>query len=882
MNHDKPLQPKRLANYTPPPFLVETVQLAFDLNDEEARVHSRLELRRAPGTPPGTPLILDGRELELVALALDGAPLPPERYHLDPESLTLPDPPESFILEVETRIFPQLNTALEGLYRSGGIFCTQCEAEGFRKITYYPDRPDVLSRFTTTVRAERRRFPVLLSNGNPVEQGALDDGRHFATWEDPFPKPAYLFALVAGELHLEERPFLTQSGRKVALRLYVEPENAHQCEHALNSLAKAMRWDEERYGREYDLEVYMIVAVKDFNMGAMENKGLNLFNAKYVLAVPETASDGDYEAIENVIAHEYFHNWTGNRITCRDWFQLTLKEGLTVFRDQQFSAEMSSGPVQRIQDVRALMARQFPEDAGPTAHPVQPDSYIEINNFYTSTVYEKGAEVVRMIHTLLGEEGFRRGMDLYFQRHDGQAVTVEDFVAAHADANQRDFSQFMRWYQQAGTPELRLESRHDPVAGILALSFHQTTPPTPGQPEKFPLHLPIAVGLLNHQGQSLPVRLAGEPPEAAALTRVLELREGRQTFHLTGVAEPVVVSALRGFSAPVKLEDGLSESDLAFLWAHDPDPFNRWRAGHELASRLLLRLAADQREHRPLKLDPAFSKAFSQALNDPDLPPSLAALALTLPGETVLLERMESGDPEAIHAARQFAIRELAAQWKDRLVQTHATCGRPGPYRFDPVSSGLRALKNLALGYLVALSTVDVRHRAITQLRQANNMTDRLGALQPLVHYPVPERVEVLASFHEQWRHDPLVMDKWLSLQATAPLPDTLKQVRALMTHPAFSMRNPNKVRALIGAFASGNPSCFHHRSGDGYRFLAEQVAALDRINPQTASRLAIPLTRWRRLEPVRREKMRLALQVLMDAPDLSRDLREIVSKGLA
>ncbi|BCR03471.1 aminopeptidase N [Desulfuromonas versatilis] len=871
-----------LQDYLPPAYLVDAVALRFELGEESTRVSSRLHCRRNPDFP-GEPqaLVLFGRQLFLTSLLLDGRQLQPGEYRVDEESLSIPGVPESFCLEVNTEIRPQENTSLEGLYKSSGIFCTQCEAQGFRKITYYPDRPDVMASFTTTIVAEKARYPVLLSNGNLVEQGELDGGRHFATWQDPFKKPSYLFALVAGDLVRIADSFTTASGREVQLHIYVEQRNRDKCDHAMRSLKKAMRWDEQTYGLEYDLDIYMILAVDDFNMGAMENKGLNIFNSKYVLARPDTATDADYQAIEGVIGHEYFHNWTGNRVTCRDWFQLSLKEGLTVFRDQEFSADMTSRAVKRIDDVRVLRNAQFPEDAGPMAHPVRPDSYVEINNFYTTTVYNKGAEVIRMYHTLLGAEGFRKGLQLYLERHDGQAVTTDDFLAAMAEAGGRDLGQFALWYSQAGTPVVQAQGSYDAAGRVYTLKLSQSCPPTPGQQEKRPFHIPVALGLLDLDGNDLPLQLEGETAPLGT-SRVLELRAAEQTYRFVNVPSPPVPSLLRGFSAPVQLQADYTEAELAFLMAHDSDPFNRWEAGQQLASRVLLKLAADHQAGRPLQLDEAFAAAFGKTLCDSDADPALLAQALALPTETYLAEQMAVADPEAIHAAREFVRRALAEKFRHEFAAVLEASARSGPYSIEPAAVGWRSLKNLCLAYLMTLEEPSTVDHCCRQFQNGDNMTDVIAALACLVNSAGPERQQALGAFYEKWREDPLVVDKWFTLQATSKRPDTLEQVRLLMEHPAFNIRNPNKVRALVGAFCHGNPARFHDRSGAGYAFLGDRVLELDRLNPQVAARLLGALTRWRKYDGARQELMKSQLQRILAAEGLSRDVYEVASKSLA
>jgi len=876
--HSKTPHTVRRKDYRPPDWRIETVALEFDLGEDSTRVAARLAIRRDPHGAAG-PLVLDGQDLRLLSVSVDGSPLNKADYRLTDDALTIENPPTSFVLETEVEILPQENTALEGLYRTGDTFCTQCEAEGFRRITYFIDRPDVMATYRTSITADRTRHPVLLSNGNLVESKTLPGGRHRAVWEDPYPKPSYLFALVAGDLACVEDTYATGSGRVVTLRLYVEPGNEDRCAWAMESLKNAMRWDEQNYGLEYDLDIYMIVAVSDFNMGAMENKGLNVFNAKFVLAKPDTATDSDYAFIESVIAHEYFHNWTGNRVTCRDWFQLSLKEGLTVFRDQQFSADMRSAAVKRIEDVRALRTRQFPEDAGPLAHPVRPDSYIEINNFYTATVYEKGAEVVRMLHGLLGPEGFRRGIDLYFQRHDGQAVTCDDLVAAMEDANGADLAQFRRWYAQAGTPKVRIEGRHDAAAGAYEMTLTQTTPPTPGQDRKEPLHIPVAVGLIDAQGRDIPLRLEGERA-AGGGTRVLDLREAVQTFRFVDVQEPPVPSVLRGFSAPVIIEQRLSEAQRLHLMAHDSDAFNRWQAGQDIALRVLLRGVRAIQHGAALPSGRGFTDALARILEDGTLDPAFAAEMLSLPSEEVIADRMEVVDVDAVHLAREDLRRKVAVQLKDRLLSAyHRHAGNAPP---APEAAGHRALKNRALGYLVATGEAYMDELCHAQFQSAETMSDSIAALSLLAHGESPHRRRALAEFRQRWADDRLVLDKWFMVQATSPRPDTLECVRRLIRDSAFSMRNPNKVRALIGAFSGANAVRFHAADGSGYRFLADRVLELDAINPQVAARLLTPLARWRRFDSARKKKIRAELRRILQRDGLSRDVYEIAKKTLA
>jgi aminopeptidase N len=868
-------------DYTPPDYLVETVELSFDLDPEETLVLSRLAIRANHDRGSGVRgLVLDGEELTLVSLKLNGIELPPEKYLLDEHHLTIPVVPESFVLEVETRISPKGNTALSGLYQSGPMLCTQCEAEGFRRITYFPDRPDVMAVYTVTLRADPARCPVLLANGNRVAKGELPDGRHFATWHDPFKKPSYLFALVAGDLdHIEER-FTTMSGREVSLQIYVEKKNLGKCDHALRSLVHAMRWDEEEFGREYDLDTYMIVAVDDFNMGAMENKGLNIFNSKYVLASPESATDEDYQAIEEVIGHEYFHNWTGNRITCRDWFQLSLKEGLTIYRDQEFSADMQSRPVKRISDVRLLRSSQFPEDGGPLAHPVRPESYVEINNFYSMTVYHKGGEVIRMLRTLLGKERFRAGMDLYFQRFDGQAVRVDDFVQAMADAGKRDLTQFMHWYDQAGTPVLTVRDDYDAQGRSYALTVTQSCPATPGQPEKKPFHIPLALGLLDREGAKFPLRLEGEG-EGAGTSRLLELTEATQSFRFAGIDSRPVPSLLRNYSAPVKLDYPYSKEDLALLMTRDSDPFVRWEAGQLQALQLILRLVSDYQQGRALEMEEGFLGSFRRLLEDDRQDRAFLAEALTLPAESYLAEQMEVVDPVAIHEAREFVRAKVGERLRDALLAVRQACAPRVPYHPDDGLAGCRRLKNLCLAYLMATGSEEAIRVSMAQFERADNMTDSIAALTALAGCRCPERDQALAQFYRKWRDDRGVIDKWFSIQATSRLPDTLERVGELLEHPDFDIRNPNRARSLIGAFSQVNQVRFHDPKGAGYRFLADQVLRLNAINPQIAARMLTPFSRWRRYDTGRQGLMKKELQRILAEPGLARDVYELAAKSL-
>jgi len=868
----------RRVDYTPPPFLIETVDLDVALSPEAANVVSRLAVRRNPGAASKpADLVLDGKKMDLVSVRLDGQPVD---HQVTPETLTIRGVPDSFTLEIATRSRPQDNTELTGLYKSRDLFCTQCEAEGFRRITYFLDRPDVMARYTTRIVADKSLTPVLLSNGNLVDSGPLDGGRHFATWEDPFPKPSYLFALVAGPLDCLEDRFTTRSGREVALRIFVRPGDVPRCEHAMESLKKSMKWDEDVYGLEYDLDTFMIVAIDDFNMGAMENKGLNVFNSKLVLANPETATDLDYHSIEAVIGHEYFHNWTGNRVTCRDWFQLSLKEGLTVLRDQQFSADMGSAADARIDDVRRLRAAQFPEDAGPMAHPVRPDSYIEINNFYTATVYQKGAEVVRMMHTLLGPERFRKGMDLYFQRHDGQAVTCDDFASAMEDASGVDLAQFRLWYAQAGTPDLKVEGSYDAAARRYTMTVAQSLRPTPGQTDKKPMHIPLSVGLLDGAGRDLPLKLAGEAA-AGGTTRVLDVRNPRDVFVFEDVPEKPVASLLRGFSAPVKLQASRSEEELTFLMAHDSDPFARWEAGQQLGARLILDMVGARKAGKPMVVPDLFVDAIRRTLDDQRLDRSFIADAVTLPGLAFLGELMPEIDIEGLWAAQQRVRAVLSQQLADRWTSVYDASHGTGPYRFIPEEVGRRRLRSTALAYLSTDKSDAARRRAVEYFEQAGNMTESVAGLAVLAELGGAEGEAALASFWERWKGEPLVLDKWFGIQARTPTAGTLERVERLVDHPSYDRRNPNRVYSLVGAFASGNPVQFHAAGGEGYRFLADQVLATDKLNPQIAARLLSPLGSWRRYDTARQALMKRELTRIVAEKGLSRDVYEIASKGL-
>ncbi len=876
-----------LHDYTPPPYHVTMVDLCFELDETATRVFSRVDYHRNPDAGVNLPLVLQAEKLHIHSIQLDSTVLDRDSFSYDGKELRIEEVQPEFRLEVSSTINPRDNTALEGLYLSSGNFCTQCEAEGFRRITCYPDRPDVMAEFKTTLIGDPDRYPVLLANGNLVEKGKMDDGRHYAVWHDPFRKPCYLFALVAGNLVRVEDTFTTRSGREVDLHIYVEPRNREKCDHAMASLKKAMRWDEETFGLEYDLDVYMIVAVDDFNMGAMENKGLNIFNSKYVLARPETATDADYEGIEGVIAHEYFHNWTGNRVTCRDWFQLSLKEGLTVFRDQEFSSDMTSRPVKRIHDVQVMRNYQFREDAGPMAHPVRPESYMEINNFYTLTVYDKGAEVIRMLHTFLGREAFRKGLALYFKRHDGQAVTCDDFVAAMLEANEVRLDGFKLWYSQAGTPVLKVDAGYDPETSEYRLAIRQSCPPTPGQDEKEkkPMLMPVAVGLLDGQGHDMTLALkygAGRMEPAG----VLRLRKREEQFVFSGVSEQPVLSFLRNFSAPVKVELERNDQELAFLMAHDSDLFCRWDAGQQLGLKYILEQIAVCRQGGTLQVPEIFVASFRQVLVDRKADPAFTALALALPMENWVGQQMEVVDPDAIYTVLQFFRRELSARLYLEFLEIYRENILAGSYRYSAGDTGRRSLKNTCLDYLLAPGrdgrpAGDALDLAVTQYHGADNMTDRIAALKAVVNSDRAAGDELLADFYGLWQDDPLVVDKWLTLQALCPLQGTLERVKKLTGHPAFILKNPNKVRALIGAFCQANSVRFHDRTGQGYTFLSEYVMRLDGMNPQIAARLLTPLTTWKRYDEERQALMRRELERIMAMDGLSGDVAEVAGKSL-
>ncbi|MCB1855255.1 MAG: aminopeptidase N [Halieaceae bacterium] len=874
-----------LQDYQPPAYLVERTELEFQLYEDHAQVTSRLAVRRQDHTAPGTPLQLHGDGLELLGLAIDGRTLAPGEYRTTDEGLEVDDVPAAFRFECLTRIRPQDNTALDGLYKSHSMFCTQCEAHGFRKITYYPDRPDVMAVFTVTIEAQRERYPVLLSNGNLVTEERLANGRHLAVWHDPYPKPAYLFALVAGDLHFVADSFRTRGGRDVQLRVYVEEKDLDKCAHAMSSLQRAMRWDEQVYGREYDLDLFNIVAVDDFNMGAMENKGLNIFNSSCVLCSAATSTDATFQRVESIVAHEYFHNWSGNRVTCRDWFQLSLKEGFTVFRDATFSADMGSPTVKRVEDVMLLRATQFAEDAGPMAHPVRPESVIEINNFYTATVYEKGSEVVRMIHTLLGPAAFRRGADLYFERHDGQAVTCEDFVQAMEDASGVDLGQFRLWYSQAGTPVLRVRDDYDPQTARYTLEVAQSCPATPGQVDKLPMVIPLAMGLLGEAG-NLPLRLAGDVPDPESRDnthRVLVVDQPRQQFVFESVMERPVPSLLRGFSAPVRLEYDFSAAELRALMARDDDGFVRWDSAQALAIRVLGEVQSQLRAGQEPRVNSLLLDACNDLLEDASLDPAMVAAMLALPPEDYLADLAGASggaDVDTLHAARVAVKAAVAEACEKRLLQRYRALHTTAEYAPDGQQIAARSLRNTCLDYLCCAAGPHL-DLAQAQFREASNMTDRLAALRCIAFYgPEVDRATALQSFYADWGHDSLVVNQWLGVQAAIPAGDGLARVQALTRHPGFELRNPNKVRSLVGVFTRQNPLHFHRQDGEGYRFLADMVGRLDPLNPQIAAKLLTPLTRWH-IYPARAQAMQAQLQRLAALESLSPDVYEVVSKSL-
>jgi aminopeptidase N len=887
-------QPKaiELSDYKVPPYLIDSTDLHADLFEDQSTITAKTAIRRNPESRhEGNELQLNGgKDMQTLSVKIDGKALSSNEYKVEDDSLTLFDVPDTFELETTVSIKPQENTALEGLYKSGDMFCTQCEAEGFRNITWYLDRPDVMSKFRTTIQADKSAYPILLSNGNEIARGEEGE-RHWVTWEDPFMKPAYLFAMVAGDLEHIEDEFVTMSGRKVKLQIFTESHNIDKVDFSMQALKNSMAWDERTYGREYDLDIFMIVAVESFNMGAMENKGLNIFNTSCVLARPDTTTDAGYQRVEAVVGHEYFHNWSGNRVTCRDWFQLSLKEGFTVLRDQQFSAEMGSETVCRINDVRVLRGSQFPEDAGPMAHPIRPSSYIEINNFYTATVYEKGAEVVRMIRTLLGDERFRKGTDLYFDRHDGQAVTTEDFVRSMEDANDIDLSQFRYWYSQAGTPVLTVTDEYDADAKTYTLYIKQSCPATPGQPEKQPFHMPISMGLLDAKGQDMafeadPADVAHVNSEAGH-TVVLHLRQAEQSFVFSGVKTKPIPSVLRGFSAPVKLDFAVGRDELTFQMQHDSDGFNRWEAGQRLAVEVIQEVIGQIQSGRDTSVDLRIVAAMEGVLNDvisgADIDQAMIAEMLLLPSEAYLAELDEVADVDAIHTAREAVRQELATRLKGLLVSVYKLCQSNAAYQPTSSEVARRSLKNVCLGYLLADENSEFVDLCVQQFEASDNMTDTSSAVRCLINCPgaVDARDKALDKFLERWKDDALVVDQWFAMQASCPLPGTLERVKELMSHEYFTMTNPNRMRSLVSSFAFQNTVNFHAMDGSGYEFLADRVIELNEINPQMAARMLSPLSRWRKYGSERQELMKAQLNRILEQPDLSPDVFEIVSKSV-
>ncbi|WP_312242623.1 aminopeptidase N [Pantoea sp.] len=864
-------QIKYRHDYRAPDYTITDIDLTFDLDAATTRVTAVSSLKRVGASQ--AELRLDGEELTLIALEVDGAPW--QHYRLEEGALVLSQLPDTFTLKIVNEIHPDQNSALEGLYKSGDALCTQCEAEGFRHITWYLDRPDVLARFTTTIVADAQRYPYLLSNGNRIDSGKQEDGRHWVKWQDPFPKPCYLFALVAGDFDVLRDSFKTRSGRDVALEIFVDRGNLDRAGWAMTSLKNSMKWDEQRFGLEYDLDIFMIVAVDFFNMGAMENKGLNVFNSKYVLAKAETATDKDYLGIEAVIGHEYFHNWTGNRVTCRDWFQLSLKEGLTVFRDQEFSSDLGSRAVNRIDNVRIMRGAQFAEDASPMAHPIRPDQVIEMNNFYTLTVYEKGSEVIRMMHTLLGEENFQKGMQLYFERHDGSAATCDDFVQAMEDASNVDLSQFRRWYSQSGTPVVSVRDDYNPDLEQYTLHVTQHTPPTPDQKEKLPLHIPLDIELYDNEGKVIPLQHNGYP-----VHHVLNVTEEFQSFVFDNVPFQPVPSLLREFSAPVKLDYNWSDSQLTFLMRHARNDFSRWDAAQSLLAIYIKLNVARHQQGQPLSLPLHVADAFRAVLLDENSDPALMALILTLPGENEIAELFEVIDPQAIKEVREALLRTLAQEMADEFLAVYLA-HQESEYRIDHADIGRRALKNVCLTYLAFGDVAQGDKLVQAQYRQANNMTDALAALSAAMLAQLPCREALLAEYDDRWHQDGLVMDKWFTLQATSPEENVLSRVRALLNHRSFSMSNPNRIRSLIGAFASANPSAFHAKDGSGYQFLVEMLTDLNTRNPQVAARMIEPLIRLKRYDEERQALMRKALETLKGLDKLSGDLYEKITRAL-
>ncbi|MFW0071468.1 MAG: aminopeptidase N [Coxiella endosymbiont of Dermacentor nuttalli] len=875
MNDKKP-RAIYLKDYRPPSFLIDTVHIHIDLYEEETNVKTVLDLQRNLKIKTSEPLILNGEAMILKRIALNKKVLLSTEYEVNDSLLTIPNVPDKFILETEVIIKPQENIQLSGLYKSRGNFCTQCEPNGFRRITYFLDRPDVLARYTTTITADKNKYPFLLSNGNLIETKRLDGNRQWVHWEDPSKKSSYLFALVAGNFDVLEDIFVTQSGREVVLRLYLEKGFKDQGLFALQALKKAMKWDEKKFGREYDLDIYMIVAVSDFNMGAMENKGLNIFNTKNILATPKTATDEDYIRIENVIGHEYFHNWSGNRVTCRDWFQITLKEGLTVFRDQSFIEDMISKGVSRIESVNYLRNVQFSEDASPMAHPIQPYSYIEVNNFYTSTVYNKGAEVIRMIQTLLGYKVFRKAMDLYFWRYDGKAVTNEDFIQAMVDTSGKNFDQFKRWYNQAGTPVLDVKSEYNENEETLHLKVTQSNPLTQ---KNLPLHIPLAIGFVGLECQDMPTQLSGEN-EVIQGTRILEITKPKEIFTFINVKHKPTLSLLRDFSAPVRLNYLYSDEELLWLFQYDNDPFARWEAGQVFAKRLIFNLVKDYQQKKLLKLDNRFVESFRKIIQGPHKDHGYSATLLMLPTEMYLLQLMKNLDIEVLHTVHQFVKKELTKTLISELTTAYENYQLP-IYKYNWIDIGKRALKNRCLSYLTENEEDDQYTLAYQQFKNSDNMTDTVAALSALINHECKERHRALDEFYKQWKHQPLVINKWLALQASSQLSSTIENIKKLIQNPAFDIKNPNNVYALLVTFGM-NVICFHNKDGEGYRLIADYVLKIDPMNSQMAARVLQPLSRWQIMDEKRQELMKTELHRIAKAQRLSSDVYEIITKSLA
>ena len=862
-------------DYQQPNYLVKSVSLGFMIEPDFTVVKSKIKFSRQNNSQ-NHQLELNGVDLELLQISIDGNKLNDEDYKVDEESLIVFEVPETFELQVENKIYPSQNKALEGLYQSGSFFLTQCEAEGFRKITYYPDRPDVMASFDVTLVADKEKYSVLLSNGNLVSSGNLSNGKHYARWSDPHPKPSYLFAIVAGDLSYIEENYLTSEGNNVVLRIYVEEENINSCQYAMDSLVRSMKWDEKRYGLAYDLSQYNIVATNDFNMGAMENKGLNIFNSKYVLARPETATDNDFIGVEAVIGHEYFHNWTGNRVTCQDWFQLSLKEGLTVFRDQEFTADMQSRAVKRIEDVRTLKAFQFTEDAGPMSHPIRPDSFIEINNFYTLTVYEKGAEVVRIYHTLFGEKGFRKGMDLYFKRHDGQAVTCDDFRKAMADANDTNLEQFELWYSQNGTPRVSIKEKYNKKKQKYTLSIKQKHPENVDKKDYQPMLIPIKVALFSEDGTQLALDKAGNTEQ------VFQIVEKKQKLVFKNISSKPIASLFREYSAPVIVDFQQDTDNLVQLIKFDTDSYNRWDAAQIISSKVILGAYNSMCQNKDADCPKHFIQAMRQVLTDFETDPSLLAETLSLPDLKTLMVSMHDIKVDVLYKAREFVKKAMANALEVEFLSVYNQNFVEGDYQVESEDVAKRSLKNTCLAYLMCSDNPDIKRLCQQQYESANNMTDCISALSLYVHHQAEGYNDLLMDFFNKWHDNALVMDKWFIIQATSPAFGTLDKVYELMQHSAFSLENPNKVRSLIGAFASGNLLHFHHESGKGYEFLADQVIALNKINPQVASRMVSIFNTWKKFDKNRRELLSQQLMKIKDSADLSPDVFEIVDKALS